>query len=85
MRGHFKSILILAFIAGTPAFSESRDPASVEKRAREDLAKKLLKLSQSLDMKEAKYEEAQDGKSFDANSGNTFLSTTTIHYYVEST
>ncbi len=62
------------------------DPASLEKKAREDLGKKLMKLSQSLDMKESKYEESDaGGKSVDANTGNSFLSNTTIHYFVEST
>lgn len=82
-------LLLCLFLASGPASADSTagmDPAQMEKRAREDLAKRLLKLSQSLDMKESKYEEsAGGGKSYDSNTGNSFLSNTTIHYNVEST
>ena len=76
--------LVTAGFIGASAFAD--DVAQGEKRAREALAKNLLKLSQSLDMKEAKYEESGvGGRSYDANTGNSFLSNTTIHYNVEST
>ncbi len=78
------SSFVLLVTLGAQAFGD--DPASGEKKAQEALAKNLLKLSQSLDMKEATYEESKaSGKAFDANTGNSFLSNTTIHYNVEST
>ncbi|MBY0370561.1 hypothetical protein K2X33_07745 [bacterium] len=79
-------ILALLLVAGPLFAGSSSDPAEMEKNARADLAKKLFKLSQSLDMKESKYEEsAGQGKSFDNDTGNPFMSNTTIHYSVEST
>lgn len=54
-----------------------------ERRARELLANKLLKLSQSLDMKEAAFPESKGGgKDFNSNDGNSFTSNTTYHSYV---
>src|SRR4051812_28388347 len=83
MQGGIKTAFLLSIVS---AFVFATDPGQLEKQAREDLAKRLLKLSQSLDMKEAKYEESSGGgKSFDGNTGNSFLSNTTIHYFVEST
>ncbi len=83
-----KATLLICFLMTATAFGGPvPDPAGGEKRAREDLSKLLLRLSQALDMKEATYEESKGGggKSFDSNSGNSFLSNTTIHYYVQST
>lgn len=84
MPKQFLKPIFLLILASAPAGAER--PEDQERKAREDLAGRLLRLSQSLDMKEAKYEEsAAGGKSYDANTGNSFVSNTTIHYNVEST
>lgn len=47
------------------------------------LAQKLLRLSQSLDMKEATYQDSKGGgKDYNDNDGNSFTSNTTYHSYV---
>ncbi len=83
-RPFLKFALFLSLLGGAvPLLAETA--AENENRAREELSKRLLKLSQTLDMKEAKYEESgASGKAFDANTGNSFLSNMTIHYNVES-
>src|SRR5258708_2619624 len=55
-----------------------------ERNARDALANKLLKLSQSLDMKESSYPESGGGgaQDFNRNDGNSFTSNTTYHSYV---
>ncbi len=80
-------IIFFVLSLTSPVWADmASDPVEGEKKAREALAKNLLKLSQSLDMKEGKYVESQaSGKAFDPNSGNSSLSNTTIHYSVEST
>lgn len=78
-------ILVLLPILAAPSYAEMAAADKGEKTAREDLSQRLLRLSQTLDMKEAKYEESgATGKAFDANTGNSFLSNMTIHYNVES-
>jgi hypothetical protein len=84
LRSRFHILPYAALFAS--ALGLAAGPEDQEGRAREDLAQRLLRLSQSLDMKEAKYEESKSGgKSYDANTGNSFVSNTTIHYNVEST
>ena len=57
-----------------------------EQSAREELANKLLKLSRSLDMKEAAEptSKGEGGKDYNSNDGNSFTSNTTYHSNVWS-
>ncbi len=59
--------------------------AQSDKDGDQKLADKLLKLSQSLDMKESRYPDSKGGgKDFNANDGNSFTSNTTYHTKVWS-
>ena len=66
------------------AFAETPDPTGLENKARESLAQKLNALSQSLDLKEAKFQNG-NSQGLDANTGNPTYSYTTLHYFVQST
>jgi len=63
--------------------NQAKADSDQERYARDLLARKLLKLSQSLDMKEASFPESKGGgKDYNSNDGNSFTSNTTYHSYV---
>jgi hypothetical protein len=86
-RGTTSALLALSAILLAVQVARAEDgkgfaPLS-EQRARENLAQKLLNLSQSLDMREASYPDSKGGgKDFNTNDGNAFTSNTTYHSYV---
>lgn len=79
-------LTVLAFFflihgVSKPIIAKSQSDKDGDKK----LAEKLLKLSQSLDMKESKYPDSKGGgKDFNANDGNSFTSNTTYHSRVWS-
>lgn len=77
--------IALAMFVVCPAWGEMVSSGN-ESRARRNLAKKLLKLSKSLDMKEASFKSSagSGGKDYNANDGNSFTSNTTYHSNVWS-
>ncbi len=77
-------LLLLVLLVSIPRLASAVDPNEI--KARNRLADKLLRLSQSLDMKETSFKDSagQGGKSFNSNDGNSFLSTTTYHSNVWS-
>lgn len=78
-RGHITIALILI---SALSFAKSAQDKEGDKK----LSEKLLKLSQSLDMKETRYPDSKGGgKDFNANDGNSFTSNTTYHTKVWST
>jgi len=82
MSGRFTILFLIVFLVGSASFAKS----SSDKEGDKKLADKLLKLSQSLDMKESKYPDSKGGgKDFNANDGNSFTSNTTYHTKVWST
>lgn len=72
-------VLGLILFVCLPVLARSRE----DREGAKQLAQKLLKLSQSLDMKESTYEDSKGGgKDFNDNDGNSFTSYTTYHSYV---
>lgn len=81
-RTYLSGLMILCIGLSLYSSQASAD-SEQERKARELLAQKLLKLSQSLDMKEATFPESKGGgKDYNANDGNSFTSNTTYHSYV---
>lgn len=74
------AMAVIFAVACSTAVAKSEQDTQASKK----LADKLMKLSQSLDMKEARYPESKGGggKDYDANTGNSFTSNTTYHSYV---
>jgi len=80
--GHRGYITIALILVSALSFAKSAQDKEGDKK----LSEKLLKLSQSLDMKETRYPDSKGGgKDFNANDGNSFTSNTTYHTKVWST
>jgi len=82
----FGQVLALLLLASPVLANDVADGRSLEQKAQEALAQKLLKLGQSVGMKERSYPEsaASGAKDYDADSGNSFGSDITEHSYVHS-
>jgi len=82
-RGGFFIRVFFSVAAFASLYSEAKLVNANEQKARELLTKKVLKLSQDLDMREGSYPDAKGGggKEVNANDQNAFTSDTTYHSY----
>lgn len=81
----FLAVVLVSGWAKAESAGLNSNSAELEREARDKLAKKLLKLSQMVDMKEATFKESGQGPgNFNPNDANSYSSRTTYHSYVWS-